>query len=171
MDCPLDCSYLIEARKHEQRPAMALEDFPNQDVRITEGFLQRNHALLFSLGMSLAQAAAGTPGTVDNDVRDALQALIRTYRTRESGLIYETRSPNPYAAGIQARVEQAVEEFRKGMAAETGMHLVRDAEVLGCLVFLERLELQQNNGRRRGRAFLSFLNGELLHPEVRAAGS
>lgn len=171
IDCPLDCSNLVEARKHEQRSTMALEDFPNQDVRITEAFLERNQTLFLLLGMTVLQAGLDNSGVVDSDVRDALQALIRTYRTKESGLIYETRSPNPYAAGVQARVEEAVEAYRRDVAERTGMHQVRDAEVLGCLVFLERLELQRNNGRRRGRAFLSFLHGELLPPEVRAAGS
>ena len=34
---------------------------------------------------------------------------------------------------------------------------MRDADLLGVLVFLQRLELQHNNGRRRGRAFFDFL--------------
>jgi len=37
------------------------------------------------------------------------------------------------------------------------MQTLRDADVLGALVFLQRLELQHNNGRRRGRAFVDFL--------------
>ena len=38
LDCPLDCEYLIEARKHETENA-APEGFPNQDVRVTDKFL------------------------------------------------------------------------------------------------------------------------------------
>ena len=41
------------------------------------------------------------------------------------------------------------------------MHTVRDADVLGVLVFLQRLEMRYNNGRRRGRAFRDFLTGYL----------
>ena len=37
------------------------------------------------------------------------------------------------------------------------MQSVRDADVLGILVFLQRLEIQHNNGRRLGRAFIDFL--------------
>jgi hypothetical protein len=33
----------------------------------------------------------------------------------------------------------------------------RDVDVLTTLVFLQRLELDRHNGRRRGRAFLDFL--------------
>ena len=36
-------------------------------------------------------------------------------------------------------------------------HVHPDADVLGTLVFLQRLEFQHSNGRRRGRAFFDFL--------------
>jgi len=91
------------------------------------------------------------------DAREGLESLIKTYRTLESGLIYETRPPNPYAAEIQEALKQTVDELRKRLAENSGMQTLRDADVLGALVFLQRLELQHNNGRRRGRAFVDFL--------------
>jgi hypothetical protein len=96
---------------------------------------------------------------VDFDAREALAAMIQTYRTLESGLIYETKPQNPYAASIQAALQQSLEELRADIAKETGMHSLRDTEILGALVFLQRLELQHNNGRKRGRAFSDFLRG------------
>ena len=56
-----------------------------------------------------------------------------------------------------------MENLRKGLESER-MPVLRDADVLGVLVFLERLELQHNNGRRRGRAFADFLRVYLLDP-------
>ena len=47
-----------------------------------------------------AGAALDTPGAVDYDVREALEALIRTYRTLESGVYYESVPANPLAANI-----------------------------------------------------------------------
>jgi hypothetical protein len=79
-------------------------------------------------------------------------------------LIYETRPQNPYAAGIQESLQQSIAEFRKEMAEKLGMHSLRDADVLGTLVFVQRLEIQHNNGRRRGRAFLDFLTSYLPEP-------
>ena len=38
------------------------------------------------------------------------------------------------------------------------MTQTRDADILGVLVFLQRLELDNNNGRKRGRAYLDFLS-------------
>jgi hypothetical protein len=37
------------------------------------------------------------------------------------------------------------------------MNSIRDVDVLGILVFLHRMELQHNNGRKKGRAFIDFL--------------
>jgi len=101
---------------------------------------------------------------VDLDAREALEALIRTYRTLESGLIYETRPQNPYAAALQQTLKESVEELRKNVHEETGMNTLRDADVLGGLVFLQRVELQYNNGRPRGRSFLSFLTNFFHEP-------
>jgi hypothetical protein len=90
-------------------------------------------------------------------MREALEALTRTYRTLESGLYYETRPSNPYAAGTAQLFEQRMRAWREESARTTGMNTVRDVDVLGVLVFLQRLEFQYNNGRRRGRAFIDVL--------------
>ena len=38
------------------------------------------------------------------------------------------------------------------------MTKTRDADILGLLVFLQRLEFARNNGKKRGRAFVDFLS-------------
>jgi hypothetical protein len=97
---------------------------------------------------------------VDGDAREALASMIQTYRTLESGLIYESKPNNSYAAGLQAALNRAIEDLRKRIEEEAGLEVspgLRDKDLLGVLVFLQRLELQHNNGRRKGRAFLDFL--------------
>ena len=130
---------------------------PDKDIRITEDFLRERDDLVAWLSGALVRAME-SERAVDADAREALSALIRTYRTRESGLIYETRPANPYAAALQDRLNGAIEELRKRAAESSGMHSLRDADILGVLVFLERIELQYANGRRRGRAFFDFLS-------------
>ncbi len=156
IDCPLDCAYLLEARKHEQ-PA-PVENVPNLDVRVSEDFLREHEPILLWLSMALAKSIE-EQRAVDSDALEALEAIIKTYRTRESGLIYESRPQNPYAASIQEALRASIEELHKRLAQETGMHSLRDSEILGILVFLQRLGLQHNNGRRRCRAFFQFLQG------------
>lgn len=156
IQCPLDCAYLIEAREHERPPEVDPASLPNQDICVTEDSVRANEHLFLWLGLALARAVQ-SGGAVDADVREALEALIRTYRTRESGLIYETRPANPYAAAIQDALKRAIEDLNQRIAQTTGVHSLKDRDVLNMLVFFQRLEYQRNNGRPRGRAFASFL--------------
>jgi hypothetical protein len=158
VDCPLDCEYLQEARRRERPAPVEESTIPNRDIRVTETFLRENEPLLVFPGRSLAGAAFET-GAVDFDVREALDALIRTYRTLQSGVYYESQPANLIAANVYRAVQSAFEEFRKQEQQSLGISKTRDADVLGVLVFLQRIELDRNNGRRRGRAFLDELRG------------
>ena len=170
VSCPLDCEYLRDARKHEKAAApLDAEQMPNRDIRVSEELLESNSELLEFLGSTMATAALETPGAVDSDLRDALAALIRTYRTLQTGIYYQTVPQNALAAKIFRAVEDAVAEFRQEETKRLGMSRTRDADLLGLLVFLERLELDRNNGRPRGRAFLDLLRG--LQPESADGGS
>jgi hypothetical protein len=166
IDCPSACEHFREARLHEEPAPISEEQLPNKDIRLSEEFIREHEPLLFTLALALKKAMH-TSQAVDFDAREGMEALIRTYRTLQSGLIYETRPQNPYAAAIQQSLIESIEEFRKRMAEELGMQTLRDADILGMLVFVQRLELQHNNGRRRGRAFFDFLASYL--PQLPAA--
>jgi hypothetical protein len=141
-----------------EHPAPPAEDaIPNRDIRVSEDFLRENEPVVVWLSEALTRAME-KERAVDPDAREALDALIRTYRTLESGLIYETRPNNPYAAALQDALKDAIETLRRQLTEGLGSQTLRDADILGVLVFLERLEFQYANGRRRGRAFYDFLN-------------
>jgi hypothetical protein len=146
---------------------MSPEEFPNKDIRVSQEFVEERESLLMWLTLALKRAMDTGPA-VDGDAREALDAMIRTFRTRESGLIYETKPTNPYAAAIQESLQAAIEELRERLAKETGMITLRDADLLGILVFLQRMEIQHDNGRRRGRAFHDFLRRTF--PDSASAG-
>src|SRR6202163_597889 len=156
VNCPLDCAYLMEARLHEKLADINPEEIPNQDIRVTEEFLRDHEPLLIFLGTKLLEVSLETAGAVDSDVREALDSLIRTYRTLQSGLYYESRPNNLVAAAIHQKIQDAVQELRKQLS-EKGATTIRDAEILGVLVFLERVGLHQSNGRLRGRSFIDYL--------------
>jgi hypothetical protein len=167
IDCPLDCEHLQESRRREKPPEWSAGSLPNQDVRLSEQFVRDHEESIVWLAMALARVME-KERAVDADSREALEALTRTYRTLESGLIYETRPQNPYAAAIQEELKNSVEELRKRVTEQSGMNTLRDADVLGALVFLQRLELQHDNGRRRGRAFFDFLRTAFPAPSAAA---
>lgn len=156
IDCPLDCEFLREARLHEKPAPPAVESLPNADIPLNDKFLREHEPIILFLCLTLRTSMESSKA-VDSDAREALDALIRTYRTLESGLIYESRPTNPFAAEVQEGLKKGIEELKKMVAEESGVQSLRDSEILGCLVLLERLELEYNNGRRRSRAFLDFL--------------
>jgi hypothetical protein len=161
VDCPLDCPFLQEARKHDRPPEPDPDNLPNRDVNITEKFLGDNTALFGFACHALLGSSLNAPGVVDNDIREVLDSLARTYRTRESGLIYESRPTNLLAAALQKQLHDELDQFRAQVKENMGMETIRDADVFGILVLLQRLEFTHNNGRPRSRAFLDFLRQEL----------
>jgi hypothetical protein len=67
-----------------------------------------------------------------------------------------------------------VNKFRSEEREDGGMARTRDSDVLKTLVFLERIELDRNNSRPRGRAFLDslrYLYSGGDGPEPAASGS
>ena len=162
MDCPLDCQYLREGRKHEKVPERNADQFPNRDIQVTKKLVNANEQLLTFLSAIIFDTAMEVPGVVDSDVLEALDGLIRTYRTLESGVYYESRPNNPLAGAIFDTVQDGLAEYRTREQRALGMTKTRDADVLGLLVFLQYFALHRDNGRRRGRAFLDALRE--FHP-------
>jgi hypothetical protein len=159
IDCPLDCTYLQDAHEHERPPEFDPEILPNRDIEITEEFLEANQVLLAFLCISIFEGALQNSAATDWDVREALEALIKTYRTLQAGLYYETLPANIFSAAIAASVQTKLADIKKRETEATGSTTIRDAAILGILAFLQRLEYSHNNGRKRSRAFLDFLRG------------
>jgi hypothetical protein len=157
IDCPFECPYLREARRHEHALGLDPKDFPHKEIRIDENFLRDHEELLLVCGRSLLEAAVSTPSAKDQDVRSALDALIRTYKTLESGIYYESRPDSAFARSILEHVQQELREFRQEQSQRAGFSTVRDNDILQMFVFLYRMALDRDNGRPRGRAFLDFL--------------
>ena len=162
MDCPLDCEFLREGRRREKAPARNAAEFPNRDIQVPEKLVRANEQLLTLLSSTIFRTAMRVPGVVDCDVLEALDGLIRTYRSLESGVYYESRPGNPLAGSIYSTVQDALAEYRSSEQQKLGMTKTRDADVLGLLVFLQYFALNSDNGRRRGRAFLDALRQ--FHP-------
>ena len=165
MECPLDCEFLREARRHEKPVTRNATEFPNRDIQVPEKLLRANEHLLTFLSLTIFSAAMQVPGVVDGDVLEALDGLIRTYRTLASGVYYESRPDNLLAGSVYGAVQDALAEYRSAEQRELGMTKTRDSDVLGLLVFLQHWALTCDNGRRRGRAFLDALREFQPAPE------
>jgi hypothetical protein len=157
VNCPFECPFLQQAREHDRPVAIDPEQIPNRDIEVKERFLVEHDSLVAFVGATLVRAALETPGAVDFDVREAVGGLVRTYRTLEKGVYYESVPQNALAANIFRLVQRYLGEFRQEETQRTGMSQTRDSDVMRALVFFERVELDRNNGRTRGRAFVNTL--------------
>ena len=157
VDCPLDCDWLQEAHRHEKPAALDTTKLPNKDIKVDRDFVYGNEALLATVATAIYDAARESRECTDYDVREALEALVKTYRTLNAGLYYETLPVNPFAAKVVSSVQRALGELKEEETEEAGFSKIRDATVLKALVFLQHVEYAHNNGRRRCRAFIGFV--------------
>jgi hypothetical protein len=165
ISCPLECEYLREAHLREKSLPVDPKDAAHKDIEVSEEFIREHEEfLLFSI-YSLLQSSLRTPGAVDTDALEALDALIKTYRTAESGLIYESRPENMVAAAVLRGFSDSLADYEKIRAEREDATPLRDKDVLGILVFLSRFGQQNLNGRPKGRLFLDVLSR--MTPEQR----
>src|SRR5512136_1832497 len=121
VDCPLDCAFLREAHEHERVPDPDPGRMPHKDVDVTERLVEEHAPLFAFLCRGLAKIALGSGGIIDADVREAVDAMARTYRTMQSGLVYETRPASLIAAGIQQKLTDELDELRKQLRERSGI--------------------------------------------------
>lgn len=157
LSCPLECEYLREGHRREKALEIPERDLSNRDIAISEEFVASHEELVLFCVYSLVQATLRTPGAVDSDVLEALDGLIRTHRTLDSGLVYETVSPNIIAANIQRGFLASLADYQKVRAEREALSPVRNSEVIQALVFLHRVGQQNQNGRPKGRMFIDLL--------------
>lgn len=155
--CPLDCEYLRDARYHERLPELDPKTLPNPEIELTDRFMNEHEDLAIVLARLLFIAGVETQGVVDADMREALASLVMTFKTASSGLIYEARPDNAIAAAVAVRFREELDKFRDDVAKRFPERAISDKDLLGVLVFWQRLEYQRSNGRRKGRAFIESL--------------
>lgn len=157
LSCPLECEYLREGHRREKAIEIPEGEIANRDITVTEEFIAAHEELVLFCVYSLLQATLRTAGAVDTDVLEALNGLVRTQRTLESGLFYESVSPNVIAAAIQRGFMASLDDYQKLREERESLSPVRTSEVIQTLVFLQRVGQQNQNGRPRGRMFIDLL--------------
>lgn len=168
VSCPLDCEYLQAARDLEHRDEKDPAGLPNHDVRISQDFLVKNIELVTAIQHAILMAAL-EQNAIDNDVKEALDGLVRTYRTLDSGLYYNSRPVNPMAAAVFDAVQRRVDEVRQA-ENKSGVHKITDGQVRTILIFLQQMEYTFNNGRKRSRSFVDNLRTALAEAYEQSQG-
>ena len=169
IDCPSDCAYLLAAHRYENEHQRSLPaDTPLLDEKIPQDIIYTHQQLMGALAFSIAKFCAVQPTAVDTDVLAALQALARTYKTLNSGIIYEKPPDTPLPRELYAAVAAFINEVKKQHAERAGSATLKDSDIFHLLIFLYRMGLLRTNGRPRSRRFIEFLRGQFPQsPELK----
>ena len=167
IDCPSDCTYLQESRKHDLgRRELDWSSVPFADTKISSAFVARQERLILALGYAICLNARDNPAVTDTDVIAGVQTLAEAYQTLSSGIYYE--KPPDYAVqrGLYDALKTAIEDYKKAESQNTGLATVRDSDIRDVLIFLTQLGATRTNGRPKGRAYLDFLRSQFKSDEL-----
>jgi len=173
LDCPSECSYLVQARAHEKpRPADQIDPAGLfLQIEVSDQFMYEHEHLLMGLTYALAKAARTDRSLNDQDLIAALAMLAASYQRRvNSGLHYEQPLTSEARRRVAAEVENMVKEYREAEQKHLGYSSVRESDVLKALVFLVRLAHGRTSGRPKSRAFVEFLFAQFPEKESAVAG-
>jgi hypothetical protein len=168
LDCPSDCSYLLQAREHEKPRSPEQIDPAGLflQVEVSDRFLYEKEHLLMGLTFALAKAAHADRSLHDQDLIAALSVLTKSYERRvNSGLHYEQPLTSDSQRRAAAEVENMVKEYREAEQKHVGYSSLRDSDVLKALVFLVRLAHGRTSGRPKSLAFVDFLFAQFPEKE------
>jgi len=161
ISCPSECAYLVAAHRYEDEHKRALaEDTPFQEERIPEEVLHTHQQLLGALAFQTAKFAGAEPAAADPDVTLALAALAATYKTLQSGLLYEKIPDIPVQRNLYLALSAFLNEIKQKAAEKGQSAALKDAAIFQVIVFLYRMGLLRSNGRPRSRRFIEFLRGQ-----------
>ena len=159
VDCPLDCVYLREARRHEYEQIPPPKELPFPEIEVSDGFLAEHEQLIGQIGFRLLRHALENPKTTDHDMQEAMEKLIRTYETLSSGIYYESLPEEGSQIGVFRDLKKFLDEYQEKQRQQGSLTPLREEDVIRSLVFLRRLAALHSNQRVRGRAFIDFLQG------------
>ena len=166
ISCPPDCAYLVAAHRYEDEHKRVLpEDTPLLDERIPEGILHTHQQLMAALAFQTAKFASNQPSTADPDVLASLEALAGTYKTLQSGLLYEKVPEIPVQRDLYLALSQFLNEIKQKAAESGNSAALKDGAIFHVIIFLYRMGLLRSNGRPRSRRFIEFLRGQFPQAE------
>ena len=166
ISCPADCSYLISAHRYEDEHKRVLPaDTPFVEERLPQDILHSQQQLMSLLAFQIAKFASGQATATDPDVLTAVAALAGTYKTLQSGLLYEKVPEIPVQRDLYLALTKFLDELKKEAAEKSNSGAVKDSSVFHIAVFLYRMGTLRSNGRPRSRRFIEFLRGQFPQAE------
>jgi hypothetical protein len=157
VDCPSACIYLRESRKYEREKPTKLAELPFKEVELSNNFVYEFEMFIGQIAYHLMDYALKNPRTVDPDIIEALDKLVRTYQTEQSGLYYESLPDSPGAIGVYRELKTFIDELQKKVQERGSVGGVKTGDLIRSLVFLVRMARVNTTERPRSRYFIDFL--------------
>ncbi len=166
ISCPADCSYLIAAHRYEDEHKRAMPaDAPFIEERLPQDILHSQQQLMSLLAIQIAKFAGVESTATDPDALAAIAALAATYKTLQSGLLYENIPDIPVQRDLYLALRKFLDEIKREAAEKGNSGAVKDSSVFHVAVFLYRMGTLRSNGRPRSRRFIEFLRAQFPQAE------
>jgi len=168
--CPSDCAYLLAGHRYEdehRRPVPA--DTPFVEERVPQSLPHAQQQLITMMAYQIAKFGGNEKTTADPDVLAAMVALAGTYKTLQSGLVYERVPQIAVQRDLYLKLTKSLDDIKQKVAQGGNPSAVTDRDIFHVTIFLYRMGLVRSNGRRKSRKFIEFLRGQFpIAEEVKA---
>jgi hypothetical protein len=166
ISCSADCPYLAAAHRYEDEHKRSVAaDTPFIEERLPQDILHTQQRLMSLLAFQIAKFARNEVSATDPDVLTAVAALAATYKTLQSGLLYEKIPEIPVQRNLYLALTQFLNEIKQKAAESGNSGAIKDINVFHVAVFFYRMGLLRSNGRPRSRRFIEFLRGQFPQAE------
>jgi hypothetical protein len=157
IDCPENCEYLKAGREREtaQEVARYMRVSEPHQHKKRERVFTRFEFVLAGLQGVIAAERLSSRDLVDADVADALDCVLRTLRTEERGVIYDSVSSNLRAESLRRQFKSLLESFRH--PRETNRERCSLADLIECAEVLREVVASHMEEGLSPRSLVDFL--------------
>lgn len=146
VDCPEKCLYLQSGRERDMQDyGKRIRSLDRKTHARIQRVLREHDAAVSHLDYALARARLSSRDLADDDVVEAVELLLETYRTEENGVLYEKTSDNLRVETLRRELRRILEAFRnpegeesKGIIDPKSMRLTLSGAI-ECLEFIRTL--------------------------------
>jgi len=96
--CPSNCKYWVQGEGYKA----------TKEEGSKQPFPEENKKILVDILGTILEVRSRFPELSDNDVREGLGLVIKTYETRQKGIIYEHKSTIPQVTAISYQLGRAL---------------------------------------------------------------
>jgi hypothetical protein len=161
ISCPPDCGYLVAAHRYEDQHKRSVPaDTPFVEERVPQSVPQAQQQLITMMAYQIAKFAGDERSAADPDVLAALVALAGTYKTLQSGLLYERVPDMPAQRDLYLALAKFLDQIKQKVAEGGNPSAITNIDIFHVTIFLYRMGLVRSNGRPRARRFIEFLRAQ-----------